>query len=128
VQIIGPDVDPTTGLVELPTDFVDRSDAIATGCPASEGNSFVVTGRGGLPPNPEQQLDDDAEWLDRRRLTVAQQTNPGTDGSQQHSEDRLDTRHPTHHPPLIEATGWAKSSETVTSRHTPLEKLTVSAS
>ena len=104
VQIIGPDVDPTTGLVELPTDFVDRSDAIAQGCPASEGNSFVVTGRGGLPPNPEQQLDDDAEWLDRRRLVVAQQT--------RHPKPDTPTayiKNPTSHTPIIEASCWQMS-------------------
>ncbi|MBW4548695.1 MAG: S-layer family protein [Symplocastrum torsivum CPER-KK1] len=106
VQINVQDVDPARGLAQLPTDVVDASGAIATGCRNVRDSSFVVTGRGGLPPNPEQQLDDDAEWLDRRRLTVAQQTNPGTDGSQQHSEGRLDTPHSAHHPPLIEATGW----------------------
>ncbi len=106
IDLITPGIDPARGLAELPTGVVDASDAIAQGCPANEGNSFVVTGRGGLPPNPEQQLDDDAEWLDRRRLTVDQQTNPGTEGSQQHSEGRLDTPHSAHHPPLIEATGW----------------------
>ncbi|GAA6614398.1 hypothetical protein NUACC26_001740 [Scytonema sp. NUACC26] len=63
--------DRSAGLVELPIEFVDRSRLIATGCPANEGNSFVITGRGGLPPTPEQQLDDDADWLDRSRLTVA---------------------------------------------------------
>ncbi|KAF3890107.1 filamentous hemagglutinin N-terminal domain-containing protein [Tolypothrix campylonemoides VB511288_2] len=63
--------DPISGLVELPVTLVDSSNLIATGCPATEGNSFVITGRGGLPPTPEQQLDDDAEWLDRRRLTVS---------------------------------------------------------
>jgi large exoprotein involved in heme utilization and adhesion len=106
VEINVQDVDPARGLTQLPTEVVDASDAIATSCPASQGNSFVVTGRGGLPPNPEQQLDDDAEWLDRRRLTVALQTYPRTDGSRQLSEGRLDTQHPVHHPPLIEATGW----------------------
>ncbi|MBD1929611.1 filamentous hemagglutinin N-terminal domain-containing protein [Trichocoleus sp. FACHB-90] len=104
VQIIGPDVDPTTGLVEFPTDFVDRSDAIAQGCPASEGNSFVVTGRGGLPPNPEQQLDDDAEWLDRRRLVVAQQTRHPTPDT-----PTAYIKKPTSHTPIIEATGWQMS-------------------
>ncbi|MBD1834659.1 filamentous hemagglutinin N-terminal domain-containing protein [Cyanobacteria bacterium FACHB-472] len=104
VEIIGPDVDPTTGLVEFPTDFVDRSDAIAQGCPASEGNSFVVTGRGGLPPNPEQQLDDDAEWLDRRRLVVAQQTRHPTPDT-----PTAYIKKPTSHTPIIEATGWQMS-------------------
>ena len=54
-------LDPTSGLVALPTTVVDSSRLIAQECPANQGNSFVITGRGGLPPTPEQQLDDDAE-------------------------------------------------------------------
>jgi filamentous hemagglutinin family protein len=94
-------IDPTSGLVPLPTDVVDASRLIATGCAATQGNSFVVTGRGGLPPNPEQQLDDDAEWLDRRQLVVAQHTQQPTDNS-----PTPHTLKPTAHTRLIEATGW----------------------
>ena len=104
VDLITPGIDPSRGLAELPTEVVDATDAIAQGCPASEGNSFVVTGRGGLPPNPEQQLDDDAEWLDRRRLVVAQQT--------RHLTPDTPTAHiknPTSHTPIIEASGWQMS-------------------
>src|SRR4028119_217860 len=71
VQIIRPDVDPTTGLVELPADFVDRSDEMATGCRGVQGSSFVVTGRGGLPPTPQQALGDDPRWRDWRAPAVA---------------------------------------------------------
>ncbi|XGV97299.1 MAG: hypothetical protein ACAF41_31835 [Leptolyngbya sp. BL-A-14] len=53
-------LDPTSGLIELSTTLVDSSRLIAQGCPANQGNSFVITGHGGLSPNPEQQLDDDA--------------------------------------------------------------------
>jgi large exoprotein involved in heme utilization and adhesion len=67
-------LDPTAGLVALPTDLVEASGLIAQGCPADQGNAFVISGRGGLPPTPEQQLDDDANWQDRRRLAVAQRT------------------------------------------------------
>jgi large exoprotein involved in heme utilization and adhesion len=56
---------------------------IAQGCPANQGNSFVIVGRGGLPPTPEQQLDDDAEWSDRRRLVVGQQVDEGGRGDTQ---------------------------------------------
>ncbi|NMF61994.1 hypothetical protein DP115_04005 [Brasilonema octagenarum UFV-OR1] len=102
VQITRPDLDPTSGLVELPVNVVDRSGLIAQGCPADQGNSFVVTGRGGLPPTPEQELDDDAEWQDRRRLTVQQQigqTKPHTEITTQTLPTKSDT-------PIIEATGW----------------------
>ena len=62
VQLNINQLDPTAGLVQLPTGLVDSSRLIAQGCPADRGNSFVITGHGGLPPTPEQELDDDAEW------------------------------------------------------------------
>ncbi|MEI2580294.1 two-partner secretion domain-containing protein [Scytonema sp. PRP1] len=98
-------IDPSSGLVELPTDFADLSRLIATRCPANEGNSFVITGRGGLPPTPEQELDDDAEWQDRRRLTVGQHTpqmpTPQTPTTR--------TPNPKSYTPIIEATGWQRT-------------------
>ncbi|NJO42034.1 MAG: filamentous hemagglutinin N-terminal domain-containing protein [Cyanobacteria bacterium RU_5_0] len=50
VQINVAEINPTQGLVELPTEVTDTSRLIAQGCPANQGSSFVVTGRGGLPP------------------------------------------------------------------------------
>ncbi|MBM0744406.1 filamentous hemagglutinin N-terminal domain-containing protein [Phormidium sp. CLA17] len=97
INIILTGIDPNSGLLQLSTDLVDSSGLIAQGCPVNQGNSFVITGRGGLPPTPEQQLDDDAEWSDRRRLVVAQQASHSTPSY---------TLHPTsHHPaPIVEVT------------------------
>ncbi|MBW4692097.1 MAG: filamentous hemagglutinin N-terminal domain-containing protein [Lyngbya sp. HA4199-MV5] len=86
IDVITSGFDPTAGLVALPTDLVDSSGLIAQGCPANQGNSFVITGRGGLPPTPEQQLDDDAKWSDRRRLVVA------GEGRRQETEGRRSSR------------------------------------
>ncbi|MBW4442027.1 MAG: filamentous hemagglutinin N-terminal domain-containing protein [Plectolyngbya sp. WJT66-NPBG17] len=93
-------IDPTSGLVALPTDLVDASRLVAQGCPANQGNSFVITGRGGLPPTPEQQLDDDAEWNDRRLPAVARQPAPASGSTfTQRPLPAADT-------PIVEATGW----------------------
>ena len=68
VEINTLDVDPSQGLVTLPEELVDVSNQIAQGCPASvrSGESkFVITGRGGLPPNPNEPLTGDnvlTEW------------------------------------------------------------------
>ncbi|MBW4692721.1 MAG: S-layer family protein [Lyngbya sp. HA4199-MV5] len=123
VQLNIEQLDPTSGLVALPTTVVDSSRLIAQGCPANQGNSFVITGRGGLPPTPEQQLDDDAKWSDRRRLIVAREgrgqeaggrrssrggrgdTEPRSRGASQNS-NLPDTPHPTPHTPILEATRW----------------------
>lgn len=79
--------DPTSGLVALPSTVVDSSRLIAQGCPANQGNSFVITGRGGLPPTPEQQLDDDAEWSDRRKLVVASRGGHGDRETRRRGEE-----------------------------------------
>jgi large exoprotein involved in heme utilization and adhesion len=52
-------VDPSQGLTQLPVEVIDPSRQIVNGCGASSGTSantqgeFVVTGRGGLPPSPD---------------------------------------------------------------------------
>lgn len=96
-------LDPTIGLVQLPLAVVDSSRLIAQGCPADRGDSFVITGRGGLPPTPEQQLDDDAEWSDRRILTLAQAVDSKRSG---HGDTETQRRQETPPFSIIEATEW----------------------
>ena len=70
VEINTPDVDPTQGLVELPAELVDASNQIATGCTTIGENKFIITGRGGLPPNPRQVLGSNAVQVDWVELDV----------------------------------------------------------
>ncbi|MEH2124016.1 two-partner secretion domain-containing protein [Nostoc sp.] len=61
VQITTPDIDPTRGLVELPVNLVDASRQISTACtPGTRQfqNTFIATGRGGLPMSPTEPLQD----------------------------------------------------------------------
>ncbi len=59
INIQSLNVDPSQGLGELPIDIVDPSNQIARGCGVTGGTTanrqsqFVVTGRGGLPPGPD---------------------------------------------------------------------------
>jgi filamentous hemagglutinin family protein len=64
VEINTPDIDPNSGLVELPTIPVDTQ--VAQGCysPGYAQSRFVITGRGGLPPNPQDILTPDAPQID----------------------------------------------------------------
>jgi filamentous hemagglutinin family protein len=67
-------IDPSQGLGELPIEVVDPSSLIATGCGPTGGitanrqSEFVVTGRGGLPPSPNDLQTPEtslAEWVTR---------------------------------------------------------------
>ena len=83
VKLNMPDIDPNSGLVNLPTIPVDTQ--VAQTCQAG-GNlaksSFTITGRGGLPPNPGEALSADAVQVDLVTLnpkvgnTRAVSTNP----------------------------------------------------
>jgi large exoprotein involved in heme utilization and adhesion len=62
-------LDPDTGIVELPAGLADTSDQIAQGCATDGDSSFVATGRGGIPPSPNERLSSDLTWGDTRDLS-----------------------------------------------------------
>ncbi|MEM6837116.1 MAG: filamentous hemagglutinin N-terminal domain-containing protein [Cyanobacteria bacterium P01_C01_bin.120] len=69
VTIDSPEVDPDSGLAELSANLVDASDQIATGCADAGENSFIATGRGGVPPTPANELGHPI-WQDVRDLST----------------------------------------------------------
>ncbi|WDD32955.1 filamentous hemagglutinin N-terminal domain-containing protein [Nostoc sp. UHCC 0926] len=108
VQLSTPDVDPNRGLVELPTNLVDVSGQISQSCTLGSkqsANSFVVTGRGGLPLNPTEPLRDSAtlaEWVQLR----AKPENPPKAQEQKQPTEVLTTTQVSPAAPIVEAQGW----------------------
>ena len=127
VQINTPDIDPSSGLVELPVDFVDRSDLIAQGCPANKGNSFTITGRGGLPPLPTQALrTNQTATVDWVTLNPQEQRSTSV-GKNSHFRKSFghkspDLEVPQISPTILEATGWVinKSGTVELTAFTPI--------
>ena len=106
VAINTPDVDPSRGLANLPTELTDASNQIAQTCPTGGKfvqNEFIVTGRSGLPDAPDQTLSPDAVWTDLRPT-------PQTDKTRSSSPEAKLT-HNSKTAPLVEATGWAINSK-----------------
>ncbi|ARV60537.1 hypothetical protein BZZ01_19570 [Nostocales cyanobacterium HT-58-2] len=103
VNINTPDVDPSRGLVALPTNLVDASQQIAQNCSregrtASQQSEFVITGRGGLPPNPSEPLSSDAVWEDLQFYTL---------NSEVSNDAQIEKKRVSPPPPsIIEAQGW----------------------
>ncbi len=60
-QLNTPDVDPSRGLTNLPSETIDASGQIDQTCQPGgaavrKENKFIITGRGGLPPSPNEPL------------------------------------------------------------------------
>ena len=66
VNINNPAIDPSSSLLQLPTDVVDESQEVASGCSVYQGNSFTVVGKGGLPANPADVITSLTLWNDLR--------------------------------------------------------------
>jgi large exoprotein involved in heme utilization and adhesion len=93
------DVDPSRALVNLPVEPVNTE--LAQGCHAGDPqaqSSFVVTGRGGLPPNPKEALSDDAVEVDLVRRNSEVEERSRRDVSTNSTRPA-----PTQ---LVEAQGW----------------------
>ncbi|MBW4547700.1 MAG: filamentous hemagglutinin N-terminal domain-containing protein [Symplocastrum torsivum CPER-KK1] len=100
VEINTPDVDPSRGLVNLPTAPIETE--VVQACQPSEENQaqseFVITGRGGLPPSPSEALSSDAVEVDLVTL------NPS---GENRSSSPVSTNPTRSIPaPLVEAQGW----------------------
>ena len=56
VQINTPNINPAAGLANLSQNFADIGNQINATCSRVKGNQFIITGRGGLPLEPNQLL------------------------------------------------------------------------
>ena len=107
VQINTPEVDPSSGLIQLPQELVDTTRLVDKRCsPQQQQSSFIVTGRGGLPTPPNEPLNPDSPWEDWR---IAQESQPIRELNSQNSRNRQQT---TNQPPetIVEAQGWYKDA------------------
>ncbi|MEM6402499.1 MAG: S-layer family protein, partial [Cyanobacteria bacterium P01_D01_bin.116] len=114
VEINNVNIDPSSGLVELPSEITDSSQQIAQGCSSGSDNSFVVTGKGGIPQNPQQYINSNQYWSDIRDLSVSRKSN----------NNNTENTRISNKPAIVEATGFIRNQngeiELVASVNKPL--------
>ncbi len=84
-------------------DVVDSTRLIVQACPAiNEDNTFFITGRGGLPPTPDDTLSGDLFWEDLRIPSVLSSQSSAVSS---HSSIATDKGQMTNDK-IVEAQGW----------------------
>jgi large exoprotein involved in heme utilization and adhesion len=117
VQINTPDVDPSRGLTNLPQQLVDVSGLVDSSCAVavSEESNFVVTGRGGVPPSPNETLRSARVLVDLGSNEISTQHSaiPSPQGAVSINPKLSLTGASFSNPsaPLVEATGWVRGSK-----------------
>lgn len=102
ISITDPDINPTQGVIELPSGLVDRSDQIAQICPrginAKKLSEFYITGRGSLPPSPLNLLEGTIELS--RLVTLDGEIRGGRGGRKEQEQENKK---------IVEAQGFMKT-------------------
>jgi filamentous hemagglutinin family protein len=105
IAITQPDVQPEQGLLELPGDILDASNQLGQSCPRGSVDrplsSFVVSGRGSLPPSPLEALTGDAGLPNLATL--------GPSAVADRAEANVNLAAAA--PGLVEAQGWRRSAD-----------------
>ncbi|MCT7955595.1 two-partner secretion domain-containing protein [Laspinema palackyanum] len=101
VSVNTPDLQPTHGLIALPSEMLNLGNLVFEGCGTGASQSeFIVTGRGGLPPNPTDPFNGDRILEDLGTVQSNRDLTP-----QRFTGDQPAMIPPT--PPLVEANTWA---------------------
>ncbi|MFB2975373.1 filamentous hemagglutinin N-terminal domain-containing protein [Microseira sp. BLCC-F43] len=95
VAISTPAVNGSRGLVQLTSTPIDPSNQVIVGCAAAHGNSFIVTGRGGLPEDPTTPIRGQTIWRDLQDYSTATE-----------SANTSPQNPPPSNVQIVEATGW----------------------
>jgi filamentous hemagglutinin family protein len=73
ITINTPDVTRGQGFVDIPANFFTPENQVAQACAAEVGENrsqFIITGRGGLPPSPEEPLSSDVVRINTTPVTT----------------------------------------------------------
>jgi large exoprotein involved in heme utilization and adhesion len=105
IAINTPDIDPTSGLINLPASVGDASDQISQNpCEQGVGSEFIITGKGGLPPNVNESLNSESAQVGLIETVPSQQQTVGANGIR----PNLNNIHPNPSttPEVVPAQGW----------------------
>lgn len=107
VSVNTPNVNTSQGLVNLPTQVGDNSNQVLVGCGATYGNSFTVTGRGGLPEDPTATIRGQAVWHDLQDFTAIGETSRREQKDAERSGNAIAASSANSpRDQIVEATGW----------------------
>ncbi|MCT7984238.1 filamentous hemagglutinin N-terminal domain-containing protein [Laspinema sp. A4] len=111
VEVNTPEVDPTSGLVDLPVNLGDLSNVVVQNCSAenTSQSSFVVTGRGGLPPSPNDAIAPESTLIDLGDPSPATRSNSREGFPPRISAMGINPVEISRE--LVEAQGWSRDNQ-----------------
>ncbi len=118
VEINTLNVNPSSGLVKLPETLTDTTNQVVVGCAAAQGNSFTITGRGGLPEDPTATIRGQTVWQDLQDFSLANEgentsvvKNQSPITNSQNPQTSIGDSHEGEKAGIVEATGLVRDEQ-----------------
>jgi len=105
------EANPNSGLVDLPANPINNTMLVISNCHrrGGEQSEFIVIGKGGLPPSPNEPIRSEATWIDLREIALSK-SNPAPNFSTSYTgEGKAGENQEFSH--IVEAQGWMKNSQ-----------------
>ena len=111
VELNTPDIDPTDGVENLP-EGLSSDDQIVAACEQLQQNTFVATGRGGIPADASQLITGQSIWNDFRSLEAPSgfPQNKSEEETKPHVNSSVGMAITDTHTSIVEAETWSRNS------------------
>ncbi|MEL4898022.1 S-layer family protein [Crocosphaera sp. Alani8] len=115
IGINRPDVDPQRSLVKLPDEVVDTNNLIVDACRLGEAltrGEFTIEGRGGLPSNPNEGVENPTGLTELGYPNIDQlNTQPTNQEPPSPPSEEYRNQNDTHTTTIVEAQGWIVNAD-----------------
>ena len=109
------EIDPAQGLVDLPQTVVEPAILIAQDpCKQGADSEFVITGRGGLPPSPQETVRSEETFVSLIELPPEVESRPNNSLSQKsrvESNTSTNSNQPVSSLDIVPARGWIRTTD-----------------
>ena len=105
VELVTPNVDPSSGAIALPTTVIASDQQVAAGCADNtQSNRFVVSGRGGFPLNPQDGIYSNSVWQDFRFIPNGEASASDLSAATELIPESMSAK------PIAEAVNWSRNA------------------
>jgi large exoprotein involved in heme utilization and adhesion len=117
ININTPEIDPEAGLNELPTVPIDADALIAQNlCTLKDGrlaggSSFLILGRGGLPPSADEPSTNKTRIVDWATSSPSELSSERLKPREREAQNEVSAEKSTTSPVIEQALGWAKTKD-----------------
>jgi large exoprotein involved in heme utilization and adhesion len=110
VTLNTPTINPNSGLIEVPDTPIDVTRLIGQDpCSQPQNSELIFTGRGGLPPSPQESLRSEETWVELMELNFEEHSDASNVTLNRQQNPEKTSNQPLSSLEIVPARGWIRN-------------------